>query len=76
MLTDGGNDAGVDGLYMSDVEDGEFLVTVFQGKYKVKDLTGTANFPENGVHAALNATRVLFDPDRPVVLNERIAPNN
>ena len=74
MLTDGGNDAGVDGLYMGDVEDGEFLVTVFQGKYKVKDLSGTTNFPENGVHAALRATRVLFDPDRPVMLNERIAP--
>lgn len=74
MLTEGGNDAGVDGLYMSDVEGGEFFVTIFQGRYKVKDLGGTANFPENGVHSALNATRVLFDPDRPVVLNERIAP--
>ena len=74
MLTEGGNDAGVDGLYMSDPEAGEFLVTIFQSKYKVKDLSGTANFPENGVQAALNAARVLFDPDRPVVLNERIAP--
>ena len=74
MLTDGSNDAGVDGLYMSDVEEGELLVTIFQGKYKVKDLRGTSNFPESGVHAALNAARVLFDPDRPVELNERIAP--
>ena len=74
MLTDGSNDAGVDGLYMSDAEEGEFLVTIFQGKYKVKDLGGTSSFPENGVHAALNAARVLFDPDRPIVLNERIAP--
>ena len=74
MLTDGGNDAGVDGLHLSDVEEGEFLVTIFQGKYKVKDLGGTSHFPENGVHAALNAARVLFDPDRPIVLNERIEP--
>lgn len=74
MLTDGGNDTGVDGLYMSDVEEGELLVTIFQGKYKVKDLRGTSNFPEGGVHAALSAARVLFDPDRPVELNERIAP--
>ena len=74
MLTDGGNDAGVDGLYMSDVENGDFFVAIFQGKYKVNDLRGTANFPENGVHTALNAARVLFDPDRPVTLNERIAP--
>ena len=53
LLTEGGNDAGVDGLYMSDVEEGTFLVTIFQGKYKVKDLGGTAHFPENALRAAL-----------------------
>ena len=34
LLTEGGNDAGVDGLHIDEVEDGEFLVTIFQGKYK------------------------------------------
>ena len=74
LLTDGGNDAGVDGLYIGDVEEGDFVVTVFQGKYKVRDLRGTANFPENGLQTSLRTIEVLFDPYREVALNERIAP--
>ncbi len=74
LLTEGGNDAGVDGLHIGEVEDGEFLVTVFQGKYKVKDLSGEANFPENGVQKAVDTVQVLFDPYRKAVLNNKIAP--
>ncbi|MDE0372502.1 MAG: AIPR family protein, partial [Rhodospirillales bacterium] len=73
-LTDGGNDAGVDGLHTADVAGNEFIVTIFQGKYKVKDLSGSANFPENGVKLAMNTVQTLFDPDRKVALNEKIAP--
>ena len=74
LLTEGGNDAGVDGLHVGEVEDGDFLVTIFQGKYKVKDLSGKANFPENDVQKAIGTVRVLFDPNRNVTLNEKIAP--
>ncbi len=74
LLTEGGNDAGVDGIHISEVEDGEFLVTLFQGKYKVHDLSGEAYFPENGVEKAVNTVKVLFDPARQVNLNPRIAP--
>jgi hypothetical protein len=74
LLTEGGNDAGVDGIYVGDPEDGEFLVTLFQGKYKIKDLTGEANFPANGVEKAVNTAQVLFDPYRNVILNEKIKP--
>lgn len=74
LLTDGGNDAGVDGLHVGEVEDGEFLVTIFQGKYKVKDLDGDTNFPENGLQKAVDTVQVLFDPYRKVTLNEKIAP--
>ena len=74
LLTEGGNDAGVDGLHVGEVEDGDFLVTIFQGKYKVKDLSGKANFPENDVQKAIGTVRVLFDPNRSVALNEKIAP--
>jgi hypothetical protein len=56
------------------VEDGEFLVTIFQGKYKVEDLEGKANFPENGIQKAVDTVQVLFDPYRKVALNEKIAP--
>lgn len=74
LLTEGGNDAGVDGLHIGEVEDGEFLVTLFQGKYKIKNLDGKANFPENGIQKAVNTVQVLFDPFRQVTLNEKIAP--
>ena len=74
ILTDGGSDFGVDALYVGDVEDGEFQINIFQGKYKTKDFSGTANFPENGLKSAINAVSVLFDPKRPVSLNPKIAP--
>lgn len=74
LLTDGGNDAGVDGLHVGEVEDGEFLVTIFQGKYKINNLDGIANFPENGVQKAVDTVQVLFDPFRQVTLNEKLAP--
>lgn len=74
LLTDGGEDAGVDGLHIGDVDDGEFLVTIFQGKYKIKDLSGTANFPENGVQKSKDTVQVLFDPQRKLSLNQRLAP--
>ncbi len=74
LLTEGGNDAGVDGLHVGEVEDGEFLVTVFQGKYKVKDLRGEANFPENDVQKAISTVQALFDPYRKITLNEKIKP--
>ena len=74
LLTDGGNDAGVDGLHTGDVEDGGFVVTIFQGKYRVADLEGSANFPENGVQKAIQTVEALFDPNRTVALNPKIRP--
>lgn len=74
LLTDGGNDFGVDGLHVGDEEDGEFTVTLFQGKYKVKDLSGEANFPENGVKAAIATVQALFDPYKEITLNEKLLP--
>jgi hypothetical protein len=32
IITEGGQDEGVDGLHLGEVEDGEFAVTIFQGK--------------------------------------------
>ena len=74
LLTDGGNDAGVDGIHLGEVEAGGFLVTIFQGKYKIGDYDGKANFPENGVRQAVNTVQILFDPFRKIVLNDRLAP--
>lgn len=60
-LTDGGNDFGVDALHLTEELDGEFVVTLFQGKYKNK-LDGSANFPKNDVDKLISAIRFLFDP--------------
>lgn len=73
LLTEGGNDAGVDALHFSEPDDGEFTVTIFQGKYK-RDLTGAANFPENGVKSAINMVGTLFDPSKSIQLNKHLAP--
>ncbi|QTA90654.1 hypothetical protein [Desulfonema magnum] len=60
-LTEGGGEFGVDAMHISEEYDGEFTVSLFQGKYK-NSLEGNANFPETGVTALINAIKYLFDP--------------
>lgn len=74
LVTEGGNDVGVDAIHLGDVDDGEFTVTIFQGKYTHKNCDATANFPENGVKNAINMVSVLFDPSKKLTLNERLKP--
>lgn len=71
-LTEGGGDFGVDAIHVSDVVEDEFTVTLFQGKYKHVNLDGLANFPEEGVLKAVNATRFLFDLQSKVHVNRRL----
>ena len=70
-LTEGGNDFGVDAIHIGDVEDSEFTVTLFQGKYK-KDLAGSSNFPQGGVEKVIQAIRYLFDPDAIITTNPQL----
>ncbi len=72
-LTDGGQDFGVDALHIADEQDGEFTVTLFQGKY-ANDLEGNRNFGEDGIKAMVNAIRYLFDPNAAVTLNPVLRP--
>lgn len=60
-LTEGGGDFGVDALHLTDEADGEFVVTLFQAKYKEK-LDGEAHFPLNGVETLIRSVQHLFDP--------------
>lgn len=73
-LTEGGNDFGVDAIEVSDVLDGEFTVTLFQGKYHHENLEGVKGFPEEGVIKAVQAVRALFNPAAPVSMNPRLQP--
>lgn len=70
-LTEGGSDFGVDAVEVSDVQDGEFTVTLFQAKY-AQSLDGDKNFPENGVTKAIQAVNTLFDPHKPVTVNSML----
>ena len=71
-LTEGGNDFGVDAIKVGDLSDGEFVVTLFQGKYHHANLEGVKGFPQAGVEKAVQAVRALFNPAAPVNLNPRL----
>ncbi|TRU17054.1 MAG: abortive phage resistance protein [Microcystis aeruginosa Ma_QC_B_20070730_S2] len=60
-LTEGGGDFGVDAIHISEEYDGEFTVSLFQGKYK-HNLEGNSNFPEEGIKSLINAINYLFNP--------------
>lgn len=60
-LTEGGGDFGVDAIHVSEEQDGEFTVSLFQAKYKA-DLKGESHFPEGGIVTLVNAVKYLFDP--------------
>jgi hypothetical protein len=60
-LTEGGGDFGVDAIHISEEYDGEFTVSLFQGKYK-HNLEGNSNYPEEGIKSLINAINYLFNP--------------
>ena len=71
-LTEGGGDFGVDAIHLTEEIDGEFAVTLFQGKYSTK-LEGNSNFEENGINALINAIRHIFDPSAELgAINKRL----
>lgn len=72
-LTEGGGDFGVDAIEVGEVQDGEFTVTLFQGKYKA-DLEGTANFPQTGIEKLIQAVGTLFDPYKQITVNPNLKP--
>lgn len=71
-LMEGGNDFGIDAIDLSDIVEGEFTVTLFQGKYKHQNLEGTSNFEETGIIKAVQAVRYLFDPSADLHVNPRL----
>ncbi|WP_456092534.1 AIPR family protein [Neisseria sp.] len=60
-IVDGGQDFGVDAIYVSSPEESELPITLIQAKY-TQNLEATSNFPETGIKEMLNALRYLFDP--------------
>jgi AIPR protein len=60
-LTEGGGDFGIDAMHISEEYDGEFTISLFQGKYK-RNLAADANYPENAINDLINAIRYIFNP--------------
>lgn len=72
LLTEGGNDAGIDALYIGDISNDEFPVYIFQGKYKF-DLDKDANFPANSIQKVIDTIRTIFDTRTTVMMNRELA---
>jgi hypothetical protein len=64
LLTDGGQDAAMDAIHVGDVLDGEFVVTLFQGKYKRRQ-DGEGAFPATEIGKLVHTVAALFDPNKP-----------
>ena len=60
-LTEGGGDFGVDAMHISEEIDGEFSVTLFQGKYQ-QNLEGLSQFGANAIDSLINAIQHIFNP--------------
>jgi len=72
LLTEGGNDAGIDALYIGDITGDEFPVILFQGKYKF-NLEEDSNFPSNSIQKVVDTIRTIFDPKKTVIKNKELA---
>lgn len=71
-LTEGGGDFGVDAIHSTEETDGEFVVTLFQGKYK-NNFEGKSNFEGNAIDDMINAIRHLLNPSaRLDAINQRL----
>ena len=73
LITEGGNDAGVDAICIGDVNDYDFSVTIFQGKY-VFDLNKDSNFPANSIQKVIGSIVAIFDPSKPIEMNDDLMP--
>jgi hypothetical protein len=73
LITEGGNDAGVDALFIGNVNDYDFSVTIFQGKYAF-DLNKDNNFPANSIQRVIGSIGAIFDPSKPIEMNDDLMP--
>ena len=73
LITEGGNDAGVDAIYVGDIDDNDFSVIIFQGKYSFK-LDIDSNFPANSVQRVIGSIGAIFDPNKPIEMNDDLMP--
>ena len=73
LITEGSNDAGVDAIFIGDVNDYDFSVTIFQGKYGF-NLNKESNFPANSIQRVIGSIGAIFDPSKPIEMNDDLMP--
>jgi hypothetical protein len=72
-LTDEGNDAGIDAIYIGDTTDTDFNVVLFQSKYYTgKKMQNDANFEENAIVKMLFALNLIFDTNATITFNDKL----
>ncbi len=73
LITEGGNDCGIDAMYIGDVSETEFTVFLFQSKYKF-NLESDSNFPATSILRVIEGVKGIFDPSKDLLLNDNIKP--
>ena len=71
LITDGGNDAGIDALYIGEFDDFSFNVTLFQSKY-VFDTAKNSTFPTNSIQKIIDTVGTLFDLNKVLLANDKL----
>ncbi len=73
LVTDGANDAGIDAIAITYLNNWEFVVTIFQCKYTF-DLEKDSNFPANSIQRLIGAINTIFDAHKNVLVNDDLKP--
>ena len=71
LITDGGNDAGIDALYIGEFDDFSFNITLFQSKY-VFDTAKNSTFPTNSIQKIIDTVGTLFDLNKVLLANDKL----
>lgn len=71
LVTEGGDDYGVDAIFVGDTINFDFQVIIFQAKYK-RNLENDSNYPANYVLRVVNAVGSIFDLQKDMQLNNEL----
>jgi hypothetical protein len=72
-LTDEGNDAGIDAVYIGDTSETEFSLVLFQSKYYTgKKMENDSNFEENAIVKMIYALNLIFDNHAQITFNDKL----
>lgn len=75
LITEGSDDLGVDAIHLSELDDGEFTITLFQAKYTHKNLDAASQFPENAIKSLLLLLNNIFEPNKSFSMSQTLASN-